>query len=137
MLYHGVFQRYPNIRWLLAHAGGTVPYLAYRTSLLTLYPALAQNLGLSGLDNQNAAFASLFYDTALSPAPSAMKSVREVTDVSHIMFATDWPFSAPLFVVPGDPAPQLASTFSSSELTMVGRSNALAQLPTLKARIGA
>lgn len=137
MLYHGIFQRYPNIRWLLAHAGGTVPFIAYRASLLTLYPAIAQNLGLSGLDNQNAAFASLFYDTALSPAPSAMQSVRQVTNVSHIMFATDWPFSAPLFVVPGDPAPQLSSTFNSTELSMVDRGNALAQLPTLKARIGA
>jgi predicted TIM-barrel fold metal-dependent hydrolase len=101
LLFHGVYTRYPGIHWLLAHAGGTLPFLAYRTSLLTLYPALAQNLGLSGLDNQNAAYAGLLYDTALSPAPSAMQSVRQVTGVDHVMFATDWPFSAPLFVVPG------------------------------------
>jgi predicted TIM-barrel fold metal-dependent hydrolase len=135
LLYHGVFDRYPDIRWLIAHAGGTIPFIAYRTSLLTLYPAIAQNLGISGIDDQNADYAELFYDTALSPAPSAMQSVRQVTSVSHIMFATDWPFSAPLFILPGDPAPQLAQTFSSTELAQVDRGNALAQLPNLAARL--
>lgn len=135
LLYHGVFARYPGIRWLLAHAGGALPYLAYRISLLTLYPALAQNLGLNGPDEQNAELAGLFYDTALSPAPSAMASARQVTNVSHIMFATDWPFSAPLFVVPGDPAPQLSQTFTATERQQVDRSNALSQFPLLAQRI--
>lgn len=87
--------RRPRVRWLLAHAGGTLPFLAYRTSLLQLTPAVAQNLGLRELDEQNFDYGRLFYDTALSPAPSAMQSVREVTDVSHIMFATDCPSPAP------------------------------------------
>lgn len=137
MLYKGVFARYPNIRWLLAHAGGTVPFLSYRASLFTLYPVLAQNFGFSNLQNGNQAFAGLFYDTALSPAPAAMQSVREVTSVSHILFATDWPFSSPIFINLGDPAPQLSETFSSSERYLVERNNALAQLPRLKARLGA
>jgi 6-methylsalicylate decarboxylase len=53
------------------------------------------------------------------------------------MFATDWPFSNITFVVPGDPAPQLEQTFSSDQLLQVDRTNALAQLPTVAARIGA
>ncbi len=93
MLYNGVFELYPKIRWLLAHAGGALPFLAYRTSVLTIYPILAQNLDIPSLDNQNLDYAKLFYDTALSPAASAMMSVRQVTEVSHVMFATDWPFS--------------------------------------------
>lgn len=138
MLYHNVFTRFPNIRWLIAHAGGTVPFLAYRTSLLQLYPGIAQELGIGGsLQNGGLAYAKLFYDTALSPTPSAMKSVLEVTSSSHILFATDWPFSSPLFLLPGDPAPQLAETFQGSDLNNVLRNNALSQLPTVKARIGA
>jgi predicted TIM-barrel fold metal-dependent hydrolase len=135
MSYHQVFTRYPLVRWLLAHAGGTLPYLAYRTSLLQLTNAVGQNLGLTGLNKQNLDYGRLFYDTALSPAPSAMMSVREVAPVSHVLFATDWPFSGPVFVVPGDPAPQPAESFSSTELRQVLRDNALAQFPRLKTRI--
>lgn len=137
MLYNGVFGLYPNIRWLLAHAGGALPFLAYRVSVLTIYPVLAQNLDIPSQADQAMAFRKLYYDTALSPAPSAMESVLRVTDDTNIMFATDWPFSNITFIVPGDPAPQLEQTFSSSQLLQVNRSNALAQLPTVAARIGA
>jgi 6-methylsalicylate decarboxylase len=137
LLYNGVFDRYPKIRWLLAHAGGTLPFIANRVSVLTIYPVLAQNLDIPSLYNQNLDFSKLYYDTALSPAPSAIQSVKAVTDVSHIMFATDWPFSNLTFIVPGDPAPQLSESFSSAELMQVDRTNALAQLPRLAARLGA
>lgn len=137
MLYNGVFGRYPRIRWLLAHAGGALPFLSYRVSALTIYPILAQNLDIPGLDDQALAFRKLYYDTALSPVPAAMESVLQVTDDTNIMFATDWPFSNITFVIPGDPAPQLRQTFSSGQLLQVNRTNALAQLPTLASRLGA
>jgi len=133
--YHSTFTLYPRIRWLLAHAGGTLPFLAYRTSLLQYVAPIMQNLGLGLLDEQNLDYGRLFYDTALSPAPSAMMSVREVAPVSHIMFATDWPFSAEIFTVPGDPAPQLRRSFDSTELSKVLRGNALRQFPKLRARL--
>jgi predicted TIM-barrel fold metal-dependent hydrolase len=137
LLYNGAFELYPKIRWLLAHAGGALPFLANRVSVLTVYPVLAQNLDIPSLYNQNLDFSKLYYDTALSPAPSAMESVKAVTEVSHVMFATDWPFSNLTFVVPGNPAPQLGESFDSAELLQVNRTNALAQLPNLAVRIGA
>ncbi len=136
MLYMGVYRLFPNIRWLLAHAGGTLPFLAYRTSLFTLTPAAADALGLPVLNDVEVfgSYADLFYDTALSPAPSAMKSVREVTSLEHVLFATDWPFSGPVFLATtsGDPQPRLSETFNNSERLAVERNNALAQFPRLK-----
>lgn len=138
MLYNGVYRVFPKIRWLLAHAGGTLPFLSYRSALFTADQALADNLGVPQLSELDAlgSYSNLFYDTALSPAPAAMKSVREVTDLSHILFATDWPFSAPVFVVPGDPQPLLSATFSQNERQAVERTNALKQFPKLALRIG-
>ncbi|MFE1902923.1 amidohydrolase family protein [Streptomyces gardneri] len=137
MLYKGVYQRYPRIRWLAAHAGGTLPYISYRTSLLTLTPAIAQQVGAAGLDDSSPHFRKIFYDTALSPAPQAMKSVRELAGTERVLFATDWPFTSALFLAAGDPAPQLNETFSPAERLAVERSNALTQFPALAARIGA
>lgn len=127
LLYKGVFDRYPNIRWLLAHAGGTIPYLSYRTGLLRL-----------NLDPTNSSYKNLYYDTALSAAPPGMKALREVTPVSHVMFATDWPFAGPVFLAkqPGDPAAELNLSFNEDERLKVDRQNALAQFPTLASRLG-
>lgn len=141
MLYMGVYRAYPRIRWLLAHAGGAVPFLSYRTSLFTVTPAAADSLGLPVLDEVEVlgSYRNLFYDTALSPAAAAMKSVREVTTLDHIMFATDWPFSGPVFeaTLTGDPQPRLSATFSKSERLLVERDNALAQFPRIQSRFGA
>jgi len=137
MLYNGVYRLYPRIRWLLAHAGGALPFLSYRTSLFTLTPFAADNLGLPVLNEVEVfgSYSQLFYDTALSPAAAAMKSVREVTSLEHILFATDWPFSGPVFLAStsGDPQPRLSQSFSNSERLKVERDNALVQFPRLAA----
>lgn len=106
-----MYTRHPNIRWLAAHAGGILPYIAFRTGLLAITPALAQTLGIAGADDSSPAFRELFYDTALSHAPQSMKAVRELAGTRHILFAADWPFSGPLFPTAGDPTPQLDETF--------------------------
>lgn len=127
LLYKGVFSRYPRIRWLLAHAGGAIPFLSYRTGLLKL-----------DFDPTNSLYKDLYYDTALSAAPPAMAAVRQITEVNHVMFATDWPFTNLLYLPKpaGDPAPELNLSYNSDERLMVDRRNALAQFPTLAARLG-
>ncbi|MEK8085268.1 amidohydrolase family protein [Aquabacterium sp. A3] len=126
MLYKGIFWRYPRIRWMLAHAGGAIPFLSYRAGLLALH-----------LDARNSAFSRLYFDTALSAAPPAMAAARKVTDTGHILFGSDFPYSKLVYSLkwPGDPNAELNDTFSSSERAMVDRANALAQMPRLKARL--
>ena len=137
LLYKNVLLLHPGIRWLLAHAGGTLPFLSYRISLLRYTAPLAQNLGLNALDQEAPELKRLFVDTALSPTAAAMQSARAMTSVSHVMFATDWPFSEEIFTIPGDPAPQLADTFTADEQAKVLHGNALTQMPTLAKRLSA
>lgn len=128
MLYKGVFLKYPFIRWQLAHAGGTIPFLSYRSALLAL-----------NLNPRSSSYSRLFYDTALSAAPPAMAAVRKITDVSHILLGTDYPYAGIVYALkfPGDPNSELNESFNASERVQVDRSNALAQLPRLSKRLGA
>jgi len=127
MLYKGIFLRYPNIRWLLPHAGGTIPFLSYRSALLAL-----------NLDPRRSSYAKLFFDTALSAAPPAMAAVRQITEVSHVLLGTDYPYSQLTYALklPGDPNPELNDSFNATERQLVDRGNALAQLPQLAKRLG-
>ena len=70
----------------------------------------------------------LYYDTALNPAPSAMRSIIEISDVDHIVFGSDWPFTQLLFMRSGDPQPELSLTFPEQQRHVLERGNALAQL---------
>ncbi|MEQ3725527.1 amidohydrolase family protein [Alcanivorax sp.] len=139
LLYNGVFKNYPNIRWMLGHAGGAIPFLSYRTSLLTYSPPLTSALGLEQLAPEEVAesYANLFYDTALSPSSAAMKCLQEVTKPDHILFASDFPFAGPIYnpSITTDPQPLLSETFTNTQRIQVERDNALAQLPNLALRI--
>ncbi|MGQ0597512.1 amidohydrolase family protein [Aquabacterium sp.] len=127
MLYKSIFLRYPFIRWQAAHAGGTIPFVSYRSALLTL-----------NLNPRSSSYSRLFYDTALSSAPPAMAAVRKVTAVSHILLGTDYPYAGIVYALklPGDPNSELNDTFTPSERLQVDRGNALAQLPRLSKRLG-
>lgn len=131
--------RYPNIRFQLAHAGGTLPYLTHRigiasqTQIGEQWPhglARPSALEISRLVGR------FFYDTALSPAPSAMAAVLEVADRSQIVFGSDWPFSALTLAGSGDPQPQLDQTFDPAGRLHIERLNALRELPRLADAVG-
>ena len=85
LVYSGTLERCPGIRFILAHAGGTVPYLAFRISMgQAILPGAPQGV-LTYLKR-------LYYDTALSANPHVLRSLQELVDASHILFGSDYPF---------------------------------------------
>ncbi|MFX1408793.1 MAG: amidohydrolase family protein [Promethearchaeota archaeon] len=78
LMHHGIFKKYPNIKFIFAHAGGTAPYLAWRITF-----------GNKRLISQ---FNDLYYGTALSATSNILHSLIEIVDYSHILFGSDFPF---------------------------------------------
>lgn len=87
LIYRGKVQKYPNIKWIVSHAGGTIPYIAYRLS------SVAQENKVSSLSSHEvlASLKSLYYDVALSTSPSVFSTLRELAGASHMLFGTDYP----------------------------------------------
>jgi len=131
LAYTGALERHPNIRFLLAHAGGTVPYLVRRFDLLWFTDdALVERAPKGG----SAYLRSLYYDTALSANPNALTSLTELVGADHILFGSDYPF-----------APELATQmtvegvadhpFAGADRARVERGSALDLLPSLQRRL--
>jgi predicted TIM-barrel fold metal-dependent hydrolase len=94
LVYSGTLERCPDIRFILAHAGGTIPYLAYRISMgQIMIPGAPQGV-MTYLKR-------FYYDTALSFYANALRSLQELVDTSHILFGSDYPF-----------APEIATHFT-------------------------
>jgi predicted TIM-barrel fold metal-dependent hydrolase len=85
----GTIERYPRIRWILAHSGGFLPFVAWRTSLANAMPEYAGKAPQGVLEY----IRRFYYDTALSPSPYSLASLRELVDPSHILFGSDYPFA--------------------------------------------
>lgn len=89
----GTLEKYPRIRWILSHSGGFLPFVAWRASLANALPEFAGNAPQGILEY----IRRFYYDTALSPSPYSLASLRELVDPSHILFGSDYPFApAPL-----------------------------------------
>lgn len=129
LILSGTVERYSNIKFILAHSGGTLPYINWRISEAVntekyIMEAPAQRLksfitsskkeivksilqhpiqyghlfktykhALSGWSSltksANYYIGQFYYDTALSTGESTFASLKEVTDISHILFGSD------------------------------------------------
>ncbi|UCE10998.1 MAG: amidohydrolase [Candidatus Thorarchaeota archaeon] len=98
MVYGGVLDRYPNIRFILSHGGGAVPYLAWRISILeyrqrdkvkkfrSLYDLILRKQGPStGLK----LLKKMYYDTTAVTTQSSLTTLKALLDPSHIVLGTD------------------------------------------------
>jgi len=125
LIYSGTLERCPDIRFIVAHAGGTVPYLAYRISLgQIMLPGVPQGV-MTYLKR-------FYYDTALSAKPNALRSLQELVDASHILFGSDYPFApevATLFTVQGI---QNFDGFDEQARKAIERESALVLFPRFK-----
>lgn len=88
----GTLDRCPDVRIILAHAGGFLPYAAYRLASA----ASPREDYLHGL----ALLGSFSFDVALSSTPSALPSLLAFAQPGHVTFGTDWPY-APDYAVAG------------------------------------
>jgi predicted TIM-barrel fold metal-dependent hydrolase len=134
----GLTTRYPDLRLQLAHAGGAFPFLSYRIGVLqtgvpeqVLRDPESVNRLLPARQTEG-----FYYDTGLASSPAQMASVLEISDVNHVLFGTDFPYTELLYEVPGDPQPLLSKTFNEKQRHAVERANAAAQLPSVAKRLG-
>ena len=90
LLWNGTFAKFPNIRWILPHGGGAVPFLLYRMSAMDNNPKLAGRLPGGTVSG---ALRTLYYDVAEVCAPGSLKCLMEIADPTRIVFGSDFPFS--------------------------------------------
>lgn len=75
-----------NLQILLAHSGGSTPFLASRVAGLSSY--LGTDLGPDELIES---FQSFYYETALSGFKTNLAAVESFVADDHILFGTDFP----------------------------------------------
>ncbi|WP_433561609.1 amidohydrolase family protein [Nocardia sp. CA-151230] len=100
LILSGAMDRYPGIKFILAHAGGFVPYIASRI-LLAMF--VAKTSAQQPLPADEAAvdptvLKRFYYDVALSASPAALPSLLAVAEPDHITYGSDFPFAPPAAV---------------------------------------
>lgn len=91
MLVSGAFARYPDIRFIFTHAGGTMPMAAGRvTSLLAARPDLADRFPHGPMVELR----RQYYDVTSSTYGPNLAAAMRFAAPGHLLFGTDYPWVA-------------------------------------------
>ena len=88
----GAVRRFPAVKFILAHAGGFVPYVSHRIAA-----AMTAETGRSPFEILDD-LAGFYFDTALSGSPAALPSLLAFAKPGHVLFGSDWPYAPALAV---------------------------------------
>jgi predicted TIM-barrel fold metal-dependent hydrolase len=129
LIYHGIMARYPNIKWILAHAGGTLPYLTHRLRLMEEGDPNTPSFNERVPEGVDAYLDKFYFDVALSGGAAPMAALTEMADPTRILFGSDWPYVDRYFI--GEQMINLdhAPSFDPATMAAMERDNAVALFP--------
>jgi predicted TIM-barrel fold metal-dependent hydrolase len=124
LVFSGTVGKYPDIRFIFSHGGGTVPYLVARFERLfnSRPDLLAMTPG-----GCTALLRTLYFDTAQAFNEFALASLTRLMPVEHILYGSDFPAAAPDQTNAG----LTAFGLSKAALTSIERDNAVGLMPGL------
>ncbi|THH32880.1 hypothetical protein EUX98_g1286 [Antrodiella citrinella] len=82
----GKKRRYPNVRIILAHLGGSTPFLAPRVAMLSNY--MGCTLSPEQIIED---FKSFYYETALSAHEVTLSAMKSLVGPERMLYGTDFP----------------------------------------------
>jgi predicted TIM-barrel fold metal-dependent hydrolase len=126
LLFSDTLERFARIRFILSHAGGTLPFIAWRLSVAPMIDARLKQRSRSEIF---AGLKSFWYDNALASGTAPMAALSQIAASEHIVFGSDWPFCN-THVVAEEVADFTAPGFLDRDtLAAISRQNALALFP--------
>jgi 6-methylsalicylate decarboxylase len=125
VVFSGNARRFPDIRFIFSHAGGTLPVLIHRIeSWANIRKDLAAERFPNGVREE---FRKFHYDTASSDYAWTMMPLTRLVETSQIVFGTDFPFRSAAVTAKG-----LAEYgFGAADLMAIDRGNAVRLMPSL------
>jgi predicted TIM-barrel fold metal-dependent hydrolase len=126
LLFSDTLGRYPDIKFILAHAGGALPYISWRVAIS---PTIDKRLPQWSVDEIYAKLRLFYYDTALSPTVRTMGSLEQVAAPDRILFATDWPMAGEIGTLESVKEISAPGFLSPERQEAINRGNALKLFP--------
>jgi predicted TIM-barrel fold metal-dependent hydrolase len=123
-LFSGAAERYPNVKVIFSHGGGTMPALIGRFLVKETDPQFGARVP-GGVVKRLQTF---YYDTAQIANPEALSALTKLVPASQIVFGTDYPYGSAAGVAAALPK---AVAFSAGDLALIANRNAQSLFPRL------
>src|SRR5262245_8206918 len=83
VVFSGTAAKYPDIRWMFSHSGGTLPFLTGR---------FIQQAKVQKVSDPMPAFRKFYYELAQGNTPGQIAALLKMVPISQVLYGTDYPF---------------------------------------------
>ncbi len=119
LVFSGAAERFPDIRFIFSHGGGTVPFLLGRFETLATAKKMPNGAGPQ--------LKKFYYEVAQANHPGALDALLRLAPISNVLFGSDYPLRPVSEVVEG----LSRYEFKPGQRNAIERENALRLLPRL------
>ncbi|GLY79066.1 amidohydrolase family protein [Actinoallomurus sp. CA-142502] len=119
LLLRGGLIRHPGIRMVVPHGGGALAAFADRIDEFTRIFAVADGPDVAGQ------LRNLYYDLAGFPVPRQLPSLLAMTDPSHLLYGTDWPWTPEPVIAAATSGIQASPLLDQDQVTAMMTTNGL------------
>ena len=120
LVFSGVATKFPDIRWIFSHSGGTLPFLTARLEVEAQRKKLQS--GAAPILRQ------FYYELAQGTTPGQLAALLKMAPVAQLLYGTDYPFRPGAEVNAGI----AAQGFSPDEVRSIEHELAMKLMPRLK-----
>jgi 6-methylsalicylate decarboxylase len=126
LVFSGTAARFPDIKFIFSHGGGTAPYLVQRFTFLA---EMRKDLKPRLPEGPIHYLQKFYYDTANASTVYPLASLMRLVPSSQVVFGTDFPF-----LTASATAAELRETglFGAADLQAIDRGNAAGLMPKYK-----
>ncbi len=112
--------KFPDIRWIWSHSGGTIPFLTSRFTRNAWERKMK--------DDPIAVMQKHYYEVAQGNTPGQLAALLKLVPISQVMFGSDYPYRDAKEAADG----LVDYKFSAADLLAIDNGNALKMFPNIK-----
>jgi predicted TIM-barrel fold metal-dependent hydrolase len=116
--------RFPHVRFIFSHGGGTMPFIVERFTRLAARPDFKKKFPKGVLGELR----RFYYEVAQAAHPGALSSLTRLVKVNQILFGTDFPYRTSKEIGKG----LVDYGFNAAELEAINHGNAAKLFPRFK-----
>ena len=95
LIYSGALEKYPDIKFIIPHGGSLLPSLSDR---LEGFQKLAESKSKDKISDVKIYLNKFYYDLAGFAVPNQLYGLLNMTDSSHLLYGSDYPYAYPEFI---------------------------------------
>jgi predicted TIM-barrel fold metal-dependent hydrolase len=130
--YRSLFGRFPKLKLILSHGGGTVPFLAKR---LTYGPQITSSLKETAPPDVIGELRKFYFDLAMVSGPFTLPALNTLVDTSRILYGSDFPFMPSYDITESRNEVLGFANYDEDDIERITSKNALSMLPRVAERL--